>query len=48
MPRLLGVDIPNDKQVVYALQDLYGVGPTIARDACVKTKINPTKKDFTF
>jgi small subunit ribosomal protein S13 len=44
MPRLLGVDIPNDKQVVYSLQYLYGVGPAIARDACVKTKINPAKK----
>jgi small subunit ribosomal protein S13 len=44
MPRLLGVDIPNDKHVVYSLQYLYGVGPSIAREACVKTKINPAKK----
>ncbi len=44
MPRLLGVDIPNDKQVVYSLQYLYGVGPSIACEACVKTKINPAKK----
>ncbi len=44
MPRLLGVDIPNDKQVVYSLQYLYGVGPSIAREACVKTKIDPTKQ----
>ena len=44
MPRLLGVDIPNDKQVVYSLQYLYGVGPSIAREACVKTKIDPAKK----
>ena len=44
MPRLLGVDIPNDKQIVYSLQYLYGVGPSIAREACVKTKINPTKR----
>jgi len=44
MPRLLGVDIPNDKQVVYSLQYLYRVGPSIARQACVNTKIDPTKK----
>ena len=44
MPRLLGVDIPNDKQVIYSLQYLYGVGPVIAREACVKTKINPVKR----
>ena len=44
MPRLLGVDIPNDKQIVYSHQYLYGVGPSIAREACVKTKINPVKR----
>jgi small subunit ribosomal protein S13 len=44
MPRLLGVDIPNDKQVIYSLQYLYGVGPAVAREACVKTKISPTKR----
>jgi len=44
MPRLLGVDIPNDKQVIYSLQYLYGVGPVIAREACVKTKISATKR----
>ncbi len=44
MPRLLGVDIPNDKKVVYSLQYLYGVGPSVAREACVKTKIDPSKQ----
>jgi small subunit ribosomal protein S13 len=44
MPRLLGVDIPNDKQIVYSLQYLYGVGCAVAREACEKTKIDPTKQ----
>jgi small subunit ribosomal protein S13 len=44
MPRLLGVDIPNDKQIVYSLQYLYGVGSAVAREACEKTKIDPAKK----
>ena len=44
MPRLLGVDIPNDKKVHVALQYLYGVGPKIAREVCVKTKIDAEKK----
>lgn len=26
MPRLMGVDIPNDKQIQYSLTYLYGVG----------------------
>ena len=44
MPRLLGVDLPNDKKVIYSLQYLYGVGPSIAREVCVTTNINPDKK----
>jgi len=34
MPRLLGVDIPNDRPTVVALTYLYGVGPRSARDLC--------------
>ena len=34
MPRLLGVDIPNDRATVVALTYLYGVGPKTARDLC--------------
>lgn len=44
MPRLLGVDIPNDKKVTIALTYLYGVGPKIAREVCVKTKVDAEKK----
>ncbi len=43
MPRLLGVDIPNDKKVAVSLTYLYGVGPNVARQACVKTKIDADK-----
>ena len=43
MPRLLGVDIPNDKQIQYSLTYLYGVGLYTAREACEKLKIDPTR-----
>lgn len=43
MPRLLGVDIPNDKKVYIALTYLYGVGPKVAREACVKNNIDSEK-----
>ena len=43
MPRLLGVDIPNDKKVGIARTYLYGVGPKVAREACVKTNIDINK-----
>ena len=43
MPRLLGVDIPNEKKVAISLTYLYGVGSHVAREVCVKTNINPDK-----
>jgi small subunit ribosomal protein S13 len=44
MPRLLGVDIPSDKQTAFSLQYLYGVGPSVARDLCHKAGIDPAKR----
>ena len=34
MPRLLGVDIPNDRPIAVSLTYLYGVGPKTARELC--------------
>ncbi|HLE12061.1 MAG: 30S ribosomal protein S13 [Bdellovibrionales bacterium RIFOXYD12_FULL_39_22] len=39
MARILGVDIPRDKAMVVALQSLYGVGPTTAKDVLSEAKI---------
>jgi small subunit ribosomal protein S13 len=44
MPRLLGVDIPNDKAAVISLTYLYGVGSQTARDLCHSAGIDPRKK----
>jgi small subunit ribosomal protein S13 len=44
MPRLLGVDLPNDRPTFVSLTYLYGVGPKTARDLCVKTGIDPQRK----
>lgn len=44
MPRLLGVDIPNDKPTVISLTYLYGVGSKTARDLCYKAGIDPQKR----
>ena len=44
MPRLLGVDIPNDRATVISLTYLYGVGPKTSRQLCHKAGVNPTKK----
>ena len=44
MPRLLGVDIPNDKPTVVSLTYLYGIGPHTARELCVKAGIDGDKR----
>ena len=41
MPRLMGVDIPNDKQIQYSLTYLYGVGLARSREICQKLGIKP-------
>ena len=44
MPRMLGVDIPNDKKTVISLTYLYGVGEQTARELCQKAGIDGNKK----
>ncbi|GHS92178.1 30S ribosomal protein S13 [Planctomycetales bacterium] len=41
MPRLLGVDIPNDKIVAISLTYVYGVGRRTALDICKEVRVNP-------
>lgn len=43
MPRLLGVDIPNDKRVALSLTYLYGIGPHLAEQVCERTGIDASK-----
>ena len=43
MPRIMGVDIPNDRPTVVSLTYLYGVGPKTARELCHKTGIEPQR-----
>ena len=44
MPRILGVDIPGNKRIEYALRYIHGVGLTRARSIVAKAKIDPAKK----
>ena len=44
MPRLMGVDIPSEKQTVFSLQYLYGVGARVARELCHKAGVDPRGK----
>ena len=44
MPRILGVDIPNDKPTHIALRYINGIGPTLALKLCDQLRIDPQRK----
>ena len=37
MPRILGVDIPNDKRAEISLRFIYGIGPFLAAPFKLRT-----------
>ena len=49
MPRVAGVDIPNNKRVEVALTYIHGVGTTTARSVCKQLDFKPAlrAKDLT-
>jgi small subunit ribosomal protein S13 len=49
MPRISGVDIPNDKRVEIALTYIFGLGHASASKICADTGVNPNvrAKDLT-
>ena len=44
MPRLLGVDIPNERPTWVSLTYLYGIGPYLAREICRKADVDPLRR----
>jgi small subunit ribosomal protein S13 len=44
MPRILGVDIPNDKRTDIALRYIYGIGPFLANQICERSGVDPSKR----
>ncbi len=41
MPRLLGVDIPNEKRIDIALTYIYGIGPRTAKRVLAELSLRP-------
>ena len=39
MPRIAGVDIPNDKRIEYSLRYVYGIGPKLSLDVLKEAQI---------
>ena len=44
MPRLMGVDLPNDKPTFISLRYLKGVGDKVALELCHKAGIDPQRR----
>lgn len=44
MARIIGVDIPGKKRLMFALPYIYGIGPALAREIVAKAGLDPMKK----
>jgi len=44
MVRIAGVEIPNEKRILFALPKIYGVGRSLAKKICEALNIDPMKK----
>lgn len=44
MPRIAGIDIPEQKKVLFSLQYVYGVGPKVAADVVREANVDPNKR----
>ena len=41
MPRIAGVDIPDNKKIRYALRYIYGIGPAASDDILAEATVDP-------
>ncbi|MFM9995250.1 MAG: 30S ribosomal protein S13 [Phycisphaerales bacterium] len=41
MPRIAGIDVPDKKKILFALQYIHGIGPKAAADILAEAKIDP-------
>lgn len=41
MPRVIGIDIPDNKRLEISLTYIFGVGLATAKDICAKANLNP-------
>jgi small subunit ribosomal protein S13 len=44
MPRIIGVDIPENKKIFFSLQFIYGVGPKTAEVVLREAQVDPDKR----
>jgi len=44
MPRIAGIDIPDRKKILFALQYIHGIGPKFAAEILKKAGIDPDRR----
>ena len=44
MARIVGIDIPRDKKVPFALRYIHGIGPAVAAKLCVEAKVDQNNR----
>jgi small subunit ribosomal protein S13 len=44
MPRILGIDLPQDKPTHISLRYIRGIGAATSLELCAKAKVNPQRK----
>jgi small subunit ribosomal protein S13 len=44
VPRILGVDIPNDKPTHVSLRYIYGIGASLALRLCEQARVDPQRR----
>ncbi len=44
MPRVIGIDIPDNKRLEISLMYIYGIGRRLSNEVCAKLGLNPNMK----
>ena len=44
MPRIAGIDVPDKKKILFALQYIHGIGPKFAKDILTEAQIDPDRR----
>lgn len=44
MPRIAGIDVPDNKKMLYAMEYIHGIGPKFAKDILAEAGVDPDQR----
>ena len=44
VPRIAGIDVPDKKKILFALQYIHGIGPKFAKDILAEAGVDPDQR----